>query len=93
MSRLANKAARKLPQGGGLRKLAWPPMVGPMKAQKPPQSSAKPPTQPSNGPGNREARLAEALRANLQRRKAQARERAGEAAVAALGIPPERDLR
>jgi hypothetical protein len=38
-------------------------------ALKPPKSAAK--------PDNREARLAAALRANLKRRKAQERERAG----------------
>jgi hypothetical protein len=52
-----------------LRKPERPAQACPVVALKPPKLAAKPET--------REARLAAALRANLKRRKAQERERAG----------------
>ena len=76
------KAAGNLPQGGGLRKLQGQAQLGPVADMKPPKSAGK--TDPRN------ARLAAQLRANLQRRKAQARARAepAESAEEAPTQPP-----
>src|SRR5258706_15048346 len=74
-----SKAARNLPQGGGLRKPRARAQLGPVADTKAPESAGK--------TDSRKARLATALRANLQRRKAQAREQAREREAAGEAGP------
>jgi len=61
----------------------------PMSQSVPPVPPAMPPPMPTSAKDDRQTRLAEQLRANLHRRKAQAR---GVAAVDGAGDLPKTDL-